>query len=82
MLFILTVHIQVQTWASEVKLSIKSVYNVLFMDGFMMGKLDFVQVKTILKLDYDNKPMKVLNVEYNDDMGSKDCKKVSWKQGK
>ena len=32
-------------------------------------------------LDHDNKPARMLNVEYNDDMGSKGCKEVNWKHG-
>ena len=70
------VHIWEPIWELEEKLSMVNVYNVPSMDGYMMDKLGFVQVHIKLLADYDDKPMKVLNIEYNDDMGSKECKKV------
>lgn len=33
-------------------------------------------------VDYDNKPSQVFNVKYNEDMGSKECKSLTWQKGK
>lgn len=52
------------------------------MDGCLTVKPGNVWVKTDHNLDYDGKPVMAKTIQYNDDLGSKDCKTVKWKEGK
>lgn len=52
------------------------------MGGCTMATQASAWVTGCVIVDYDKRPVKMLKVEYNEDMGSRECKKVEWKHGK